>query len=298
MSWRVLYVEESELLSLYLDNFKVKKGTSELIFPLADISLVLIDNYKLNITVNLINACAKKNIPIVFCGDNHHPFSILTPIHSHFECTKVLFEQLKWREEEKGQIWQTIVKQKIKNQLFVLRQCKNDTESIGILTKYIDEVDFYDKTNREGLAAKVYFRSLFGKEFSRHDSDAINACLDYGYSVVRAMISKTLIAKGLNTQLGIFHKGPTNSFNLSDDVIELFRPVVDLFVYNNFLNEKIFVREHRLKILEIINMKLEIDFQKLTLNHAIEKVVDDLIKYFKEGVVGKSFDFEPVLYDL
>lgn len=298
MSWRVLYIEESDNLSLYLDNIKVKKGANELTFPLSDISLVLVDNYKLTLSVKLINACVEKNIPVVFCGDNHHPESMCLPVHGHFESSKVLFEQLKWREEDKGKLWQILIQQKIKNQLYVLKKCGGDVDSISTITKYIDEVDYYDETNREGLAAKVYFRSLFGKNFVRHDSDTINACLDYGYSVIRAMISKTLVAKGLNTQLGIFHKGPTNSFNLSDDIIEIFRPVIDLFVYSNFLNEKIFVRENRIRILEIINMKLIVCSQKITLNHTIERVADSVIKYFKDGIADDSLKFEPELYDL
>lgn len=298
MSWRVLYIEESDALSLYLDNIKVKRAANEITFPLNDISLVLIDNYKLNITINLINACANKGIPIVFCGDNHHPYTLSLPLHGHFECTKVLFNQLKWTDEQRGLLWQSLIKQKIKNQHFVLNDCNPLCESLEIIDSYINEVVLMDSTNREGLAAKLYFKGLFGKTFQRHDNDTINACLDYGYSVLRALISKTLVAKGLNTQLGIFHRGPQNAFNLSDDVIEIFRPVIDLFVFNNFKNEKIFLREHRHRILEILNMKLLIDGQKQTLTHSIEKVVDSIIKFFNDGVLTTTINFEPVLYDL
>lgn len=298
MSWRVLYVEESDGLSLYLDNIKIKRAANELTFPLSDISLVLIDNFKLTITANLINGCVKRNIPIIICGDNHHPAALILPVHGHFECTKILFNQLSWSEELKGVLWQLLVKQKIKNQLCVLKKRNPTCESISIIEKYIDEVRVYDETNREGLAAKLYFRGLFGVKFSRHDTDVVNACLDYGYSVLRAIISKTLVAKGLNTQLGIFHKGPQNAFNLSDDVIEIFRPIIDSFVYDNFLNEKIFVREHRVRILEILNMKLNINGQRHTIYHVVEKVIDEIIRFFKDGKVDNLISFDPELYDL
>ena len=100
-----------------------------------------------------------------------------------------------------------MIKRKISNQLFVIENTTKDEDTITLLKKYIDEVEEGDPTNREGLAAKVYFRALFGKSFLRQEENVINACLNYGYSILRALISKTLVAKGLNTQLGIF-KGP------------------------------------------------------------------------------------------
>lgn len=299
MSWRVLYVEESESLSLYLDNVKVKRGTVELMFPLNDIAMVVIDNYKLLITINLFLAFSSRNIPVVICGDNHHPFNITLPLNGHYNSSKIFLDQINWDKNLKAKFWKIYIKQKIRNQLFVVKKAKPENEAtISILSNYIEEVVDMDETNREGLAAKIYFKSIFGQSFSRHSNDTINACLDYGYSIIRAVISKCIIAKGLNSQLGIFHKGPSNYFNLSDDVIEIFRPIIDLYVYNHFLNEKIFTREHRIKILEIINKKILIDEQKITINHAVEKVIDGIIKFFKDGQVDSLITFEPLLYDL
>ena len=299
MSWRVLYVEESDNLSLYLDNVKVKRGTVELTIPLSDLAIIVIDNYKLTLTVNLLNACSNRNIPVILCGDNHHPLNIVLPLSGHFNASKIFLDQLQWKDELKAVFWKIYIKQKIKNQLHVLKNVKPESQdAMTILTSYIEEVTDYDSTNREGLAAKVYFRALFGPSFSRQKDDTINACLNYGYSIIRSIISKVIVAKGLNQQLGIFHKGPTNSFNLSDDIIEIFRPVIDMFVYKNFLNEKIFIRDHRLKLLEIINMKISIENQKVTINHVVEKVVDGVIKFFKDGLITNLVSFEPELYDL
>lgn len=299
MSWRVLYIEESESISLYLDNIKVKRATVELTFPLNDICMIVIDNYKLTLTVGLANACSIRNIPIIMCGDNHHPLNILLPLSGHYNSSKVFLEQLNWKEDYKERFWKLYIKQKIKNQLFILKRNKPEsTEAISLIENFISEVENFDKTNREGLAAKVYFRALFGPTFSRQNEDTINACLNYGYSIIRSLISKIIVAKGLNPQLGIFHKGAANYFNLSDDVIEVFRPIIDNIVYCNFINDKIFTREHRTKLLEIVNMKLEINNQKLTLNHSVEKVVDGIIGFFKNGNEEFLASFVPVLYDL
>lgn len=298
MSWRILYIEESDSVSLYLDNVKIKKAANEFTFPLGDILLVMIDNNKLTITINLINACSKRNIPILTCGDNHHPLSIILPLNGHFEASKIFLDQLGWSNSLKQHFWQLYIKQKLRNQLFVLKKSAPNDGSIPIITKYIDEVEENDKTNREGLAAKIYFKALFGAQFSRHDSDALNASLDYGYSILRALISKVIISKGLNAQLGIFHRGAQNPFNLSDDVIEIFRPIIDLYVYQNFLNNKIFSRETRLKILEILNMKILYKDTKITLHHLVEKIVDEMIRFFKDGKADICINFDPLVYDL
>lgn len=298
MSWRILYIEESESLSLYLDNVKVKRGATELTFPLSDLCMVVIDNYKLILTVGLINACSTRNIPIVMCGDNHHPLNICLPLNGHFNGSKIFLDQIAWNDGLKEKIWQIIVKQKIKNQLYVMSHCVSNEEAEKILKNYIDNVELNDKTNREGLAAKVYFRAMFGPTFSRQDENVINAALNYGYAIIRAMISRTIVAKGLNPQLGIFHKGAGNAFNLSDDVIEIFRPMIDYFVYINFKEEKIFTRDCRIKLLEIIDKKVRVNEQNITLNHAIEKVVDGIINFFNSGSINSLIYFEPVLYDL
>ena len=86
----------------------------------------------------------------------------------------------------------------------------------------------------------MYFRELFGDDFIRFDEDVINAGLNYGYSIFRSLISSIIVAKGYLHNLGIFHRGKQNMFNLSDDVIEVFRPIVDHYVYNNMMEDILF----------------------------------------------------------
>lgn len=298
MSWRTLFIEESEELSLYLDNVKVRRASSDFVFPLSDLLIILIDNYKTIITVKLITACAIRNIPIIVCGDNHHPLCIIHPLSGHYVGSKVLNEQISWTIDQKNTIWMTIIQHKIAKQLFVLKQFDKSQESWALLQNYINSVQDGDSTNREGLAAKVYFRALFGDGFSRREDSALNACLDYGYSVFRAIISKTVVAKGLCPQLGIFHRGAQNDFNLLDDILELFRSVVDGFVYARFRDVKIFVRECRLEILKMLDGKIQFGTQKLSIGNIIEKTIDSLLTYFRKGVIAQELGFEPTIYDI
>lgn len=66
MGWRIVYIEESEYLSLYLDNIKIKKNDDEVTIPLSDIHTLIIDNYKSTLSVNLINKCIEAKINLYY----------------------------------------------------------------------------------------------------------------------------------------------------------------------------------------------------------------------------------------
>jgi CRISP-associated protein Cas1 len=85
-----------------------------------------------------------------------------------------------------------------------------------------------DPSNIEAQAAKHYWRSLFGKGFARDpDGDGLNSLLNYGYAVLRAATARAVVATGLHPSLGVFHRNPRNSFQLVDDLMEPYRPVID-----------------------------------------------------------------------
>lgn len=283
MSWRVIYVEESEYLSLYLDNIKVKKGDEDILLPISDIHTIILDNYKTTLSVHLINALTKNNVNVVVCGIDHLPESLIIPIAGSYYAPKMFLKQLSWDDNLKKRLHKKIIISKITNQKELLKSINPISPVIKTLDKYILEVVDGDITNREGLAAKVYFRALFGENFKRFDEDVLNAGLNYGYAILRSQISKTLIGKGLNTMLGIFHKGNTNYFNLSDDVIEPFRPIIDNWVVKNLMNEKIFKKEHKIELIKQTTKKIKYKNLNQTIFNTISIYVDDIIKFFDTG---------------
>ena len=96
-----------------------------------------------------------------------------------------------------------------------------------MLEGFADEVNPGDTSNREGHAAKVYFNHAFFDGFTRDQSCFINACLDYGYTILLSNFNRDVVAAGYLTQLGIHHKNDFNDFNFSSDLIEPFRFLVD-----------------------------------------------------------------------
>ena len=131
-----------------------------------------------------------------------------------------------------------------------------------------------DSKNVEAKAAAYYFKSIFGNDFNRNKECIENAALNYGYSIVRGMIARTLIMYGFEPSLGIFHHNQLNNFNLADDFIECFRPVVDLYVINTVdFRMKRLTPEEKQKIYNVMNCLVLIDGKKFNIQGAIEYMI-------------------------
>ena len=298
MSWRIVYIEEADYLSLHLDNLKVTKGNDETTIPLGDINSIIIDNYKTTLSVNLLNKCMDYKVNVVLCDMKHLPNTIIYPYSGNYQASLVLKEQLSWKEENIRRIWKIIVEGKIINQMKVLKENNKSIDVILKLSHYLNEIAPLDVTNREGLAAKLYFRELFGESFLREDENTINACLNYGYSIIRSMIARTLVAKGLNPHIGIYHKGQFNDFNLADDIIEVFRPIIDNYVYNKFLNETFFTREMRLNIVSSLTRKVRYNGKKQSISNVINAYIDSIVQALNTGNYSQIYFPEIKIYDI
>ncbi len=286
MSWRIVYIEESESVSSYLDNVKIKRIGEDVLIPYRDIHTLIIDNYKTNLTTNFLIKCAENKINLIICGLEHLPISCVYPINGNPQMLTVLKKQLQWSNEIKEIVQAKIIKIKIENQLQVLKKHKKDINVINKLMLFKDEVLNGDATNREGLAAKMYFRELFGKDFIRFSDNVINYALNYGYTIMRTQISKVLISKGFNTSIGFFHCGPTNNFNLSDDIIEVFRPIVDDYVFSNMMNKEIFTRNDRIDLIKLTTKDMRYNSQKTTFLNVINQYVTNII----EGIESENIE--------
>lgn len=297
MGHRVIYVEKCEYLRLYLDNLKVMVKDNDILFPISDIQILVIDNYQSNISVPLINKLTENNVCTIICGVDHLPKSYILPINGNFATSGNINKQITWEKERKALLHSIIVKYKIENQIEILKQNNKSHEVIKKLYEFVDSIELDDRTNREGLAAKMYFRELFGSNFIRFDDDVINAGLNYGYSIFRSLITSIIVAKGYIANIGIFHKGKQNMFNLSDDIIEVFRPIVDDYVYNTMRDEILFKQEHREKLIQLTNKKILIDSRKQTVANAINQYLDSIFN-FLDGETNRVLFPLPIIYDL
>jgi CRISPR-associated protein Cas1 len=285
MGWRVVYIDKGHYLNLYLDNVKVsnEQKDHEITIPLSDIHTLILDNYQIVLTLQLMNRLMDYNVNVVLCNLEHKPHTLLVPQQGNRQATRMLLKQLEWTTTAKEILHQKIVKFKINNQLKLLKYLKKDPKAISLLEKYVTEVKKGDESNREGLAAKVYFRALFGTDFRRFEDDVFNAGLNYGYAILRSQISKTVVAKGLNPALGIFHKGPENAFNLSDDIIEPFRPLIDFYIATRFLGVDLFGKEQKVALIEWTTSDVRYKDRRHTMFNVVSMFVDDIVRYFDTG---------------
>jgi len=193
--------------------------------------------------------------------------------------------QTKWSDKIKGELWSKIIKNKITNQALLLNKINSD--SYNLLLSYVNDVTLGDKTNREGHAAKVYFSALFTKKFVRNENDNINAALNYGYSILLSSFNKEIIANGYLTELGIHHKNEFNPFNLSCDLMEPFRIVIDNFVYFN--QERELNSEYKMDIINIFNAKYKYNGKQYILKDIIKMHVKNVFDYLEKEIEYKGF---------
>ena len=296
MGYKVVYIEKSEYLKLYLENLKVEVQGKDILIPISDIAILVIDNYRSKLSVPLMNKLTQYNVCTILCGVDHLPQSYLLPMNGHFSMSGNIEKQIQWSKEKKKKAHAKIIKHKIRNQIEVLKTFGKDFETIRKMYEFMDEVVDGDITNREGLSAKIYFRALFGENFIRFEEDVVNAGLNYGYSILRSYITSVVVGKGYIANIGIFHRGKQNMFNLADDMIEVFRPVVDAIVYRTMLDEILFKQEHRERLLQITHEKMYIDERKQTLGNAVHLYIDSLFHFLQDE---KEILFPlPILYDL
>ena len=297
MSYRVIYIEKCEYLRLYLDNLKVEVKNDSLLFPISDIQILVIDNYQSNMSVPLINKLTDYNVCTIICGVDHLPKSYILPMNGHFSSSGNIFKQICWDEKRKNDLHAMIVKLKILNQIEILKMNQKNFDVVKKLYEFATSIVSGDKSNREGLAAKMYFRELFGDSFIRFEEDVINAGLNYGYAIFRSLITSIIVAKGYIANIGIFHKGKQNMFNLSDDIIEVFRPIVDDYVYKEMMEDILFKQSHREALIQLTNKKIMIDDKKQTVSNAISLYLDSIFKYL-DGEIDSILYPLPVIYDL
>jgi len=131
----------------------------------------------------------------------------------------------------------------------------------------------------ESNTSRLYFPLLFGKKFKRFEEDVINAALNYGYAILRSIIKQQIVLKGLQPSLGIWHKSQFNNFNLSDDIIEVYRPIVDIAVYGLFQETKEFTSIERNKLKKIIFTSIIFGNEEIYFRQSVVRYIDEIINF-------------------
>ncbi len=288
MSFRTVVITRKSKIS-YKNRFLVVKQESEEKFiHLSEIDTIIVDSISVSISAYLLKELSDNKINIIFCDEKHNPFGELSSYYSRHNTSKQINEQIKWKKLSKDMLWVKIIENKILNQARLLKKIKSS--KYKLLLNYIDEIKIGDKTNREGHAAKVYFNELFGKNFSRTDSNDINAALNYGYAVLLSTFNKEIVSNGYLTQLGIHHKNEFNEFNLTCDMMEPFRIIIDNFIYYN--KGRKFDSSYKLDIINIFNNTYKYLGKKYVLKDIIKIYVKNTLDAINDIKKYKGYEYD------
>ena len=197
--------------------------------PLDDIAALIANAHGLSYTNNLLVALAERGAPFVLCAANHNVVGMLWPMDGHHQQAHRFEAQIASALPTRKQLWSSIVKSKLLNQAAVLQAAGAPHMPVQALAR---QVRSGDPDNLEAQGARKYWGLLMGPLFRRdQQADGVNALLNYGYTVLRAATARAVVAAGLHPSIGLHHSHDNNAMRLVDDLMEPFRPVIDMTVW-------------------------------------------------------------------
>lgn len=246
-----------------------------------DLGVLMLDHFQITLTHQLIQKLMKHKVVVISCDETHMPHGIMLPIYGHTEHSDRVKWQLEASDPLKKQLWKQTVVAKIENQTEVLRRMDCYFEP---MIEYKQNVKSGDTSNMEGIAAQHYWKYLISHDFirDRHGENP-NHLFNFGYIVLRSMVARAIVETGLLPVLGIFHKNKYNPYCLADDLMEPYRPFIDMLVmkwlHNNPQAEEL-TRDFKAHILQVATVDVEIDKKRRPLMVAIKMSASSLYKCY------------------
>lgn len=285
--WRTVIVTSGEKMTLQDHWLHIISQTQEVRIPIGDLYSVIVDNRQTLLSMPVLTAMAQSGVHVLLCDEKHLPCAELVPLGLHYRPLTVLQGQMSLSQEMKDRLWQKIVCVKIKNQAKTLRLagvCGSKPQKLEELSECVRPGDV---GNREAQAARLYFPALFGMGFKRSDDDVTNAALNYGYTIIRSAVSKTLAGYGYSGVLELHHEGSGNAFNLADDLMEPLRPLVDLWADDHCSDlYDTLTRTNRRDLINLVNHVVRLDGKKMRVRYAIDRC----IKSLTSAIQGQNAD--------
>lgn len=280
MGWRSVMISRPAKLRREHYSLAIEQEQTAFV-PFEDIAVIVLNHREITLSHPVLSACAEYGIGLYATGHNHQPSGVFLPFLSHSRTTRLMRKQLDIGKPLAKQAWANIVRRKIENQA----QCLHLSKCKGVdrLTSYANRVRSGDADNLEGQAAAYYFAQLFGQGFYRAEERWTNAALDYGYAVFRGAIARGLVAHGLHPPIGLFHASEQNAFNLADDLIEPFRPLVDLHVrLHHASTEGDLSPQDKSALVALLNVDVAMPQGKMSALSSIEYAVESLARLYEQ----------------
>lgn len=265
---------------LTINSSGVEKGR----VALDDIGALIVHAHGTSWSNHVFTRLSERSVPVILCGSNHAPVACVWPLEGHYLQGARMRAQAAAPKPLTKQIWRQIVAAKVTMQGHILQ--RHGAES-GAFTVLARSVKSGDPENIEAQAARRYWKVLFGSAFTRDQkADGPNALLNYGYTVLRAVVSRAICAAGLHPTLGIFHANRANAFALADDLMEPYRPLVDDAVLGLVRCGKTEIDpESKLTLAQISSFDLATPVGVSPLSVQVQRFVHSVATSFEQGRV-------------
>lgn len=231
MAWRGLHLTQPARLALADGQILIGRDDGEIRLPLEDVAYMVIDTPQASLSVPLLTACMEAGVAVIITDPKHLPSGVMLPFHRHFRQGGMARLQVDQTEPFRKRLWQIVVRTKIENQGAVLKVLgRADSGPLAAMARLVGSGD---PENVEARAARAYWSRLWSNFRREDEADLRNALLNYGYAVLRACVARALVGMGFLPAFGIHHASVTNAFNLADDMLEPFRPFIDLLAWRH-----------------------------------------------------------------
>ena len=278
MGWRSVIITQHAKMTYSMNMMVVQTRDGINQIPIADINLLLVSTTQAVITSALISKLAENQTKVIFVDEKDEPVVETVGYYPGARNLSKLNNQFNWDLQLKEKLWTKIVDRKITNQIAVLKNYQLEWQNVQ---DELDQLELNDATNREAIAARKYFMTLFDKTFIRRDNNAVNGALDYGYAILLASFNREIAVNGYLSYLGIHHHSEENCFNLASDLMEPFRPFVDYWVK---AHEKIkqLTPDIKYGLVELLSLEIKYNNKKTILSNAISEYVHDCLCFLSE----------------
>lgn len=281
MKFRTLEISKPAELHLSNKQLEIATETENISIPIEDLSCIYFIGPDIRISTMAISQLVNQKILLCTLDNKYKPTAIIFPYQCNSRMAKVLNKQIHITTSFKNDLWKKIVYQKIDNQIRNLSLL--GLSGVNELTELLSTIDETNINYLEATTAKKYFAN-YHPGLNRRVDEPINSKLNYGYSIVRSAIIRSLVSCGFNPAIGLHHKSQLNMFNLADDCIEPYRAIVELCVYTMNGNSLRLSKAERLEITEVLNYAIEIDGTKMNVINSITIMCESL----KNAILNKD----------
>ena len=278
MAWKGVHISRPARLSREDAQLVIAQEEGEVKLPIEDVAWIVLDSAQVTISASLIASCMQAGVAIVFSDEKHTPSGIALPFHRHHRQSAIAALQVALTQPLRKRLWQVLVVAKIENQARCLELAGKPAGNVRAMAKLVASGD---PDNVEARAAREYWRLLFASFTRADEQDLRNKMLNYGYAVLRAAVARALVANGLLPCFGLFHASAANAFNLADDILEPFRPLVDRKVLGLAESEDpkaTLTVEHRRALAGILNADVRLQEKTVSVLIAAEMAAESLVR--------------------